>query len=355
MTDFKGFNDWIEIFRGGKQMDSNGREHNGDALIQNAVDTFDPAKHEPPVVVGHPKDNAPAFGWVQGLRTSVKNGATILEAKFKDIVPEFEAIVKQGLFKKRSASFYPDGRLRHVGFLGAAPPAVKGLADLKFDDADNAISFEDINNQTGGKSMDFKEFIEGMKWWKKEVEDAARQPGASPNPAPPPPAAGDVKTFTEADIEAAKKEAEAAARKKAEVDFAEQTRKVRQEAAQKEISVWCDQLVKSGKIAPAWIDMGLKEFCQGLPVETEVSFTEKVKATPSAWFRQFIETLPKLVNFDEIAKRDGAATGSAAEKMEALIRAKMEKKPDLGYVAAFNEVQTENRDLALEYANELTQ
>jgi hypothetical protein len=37
---FKGFDDWIEIFRGGKQTDSQGREHDGDALIAQAVETL---------------------------------------------------------------------------------------------------------------------------------------------------------------------------------------------------------------------------------------------------------------------------------------------------------------------------
>ena len=136
--EFKGFDNWIEIFRGGKQIDSAGREHDGDAIINLAVKNFDAKTHEPPLVVGHPQNNAPAFGWVQGLKES---GGRLL-AKFKDVVPEFEAIAKQGLYKKRSASFYPDGRLRHVGFLGAAPPAVKGLADLKFDDDAESICFE---------------------------------------------------------------------------------------------------------------------------------------------------------------------------------------------------------------------
>ncbi len=51
-------------------------------------------------------------------------------------------MVKAGRFKSRSASFYhPDNPnnpkpgvyyLRHVGFLGAQPPAVKGLKAVEF-------------------------------------------------------------------------------------------------------------------------------------------------------------------------------------------------------------------------------
>ena len=138
---FKGFNDWIEIFRGGRQVDSRGNEHDGDVVIDKALASFDPREHEPPLTVGHPEDNSPAFGWVEGLKEAVKDGVKVLMAKFRQVAPDFEDLVKQGLFKKRSASFYPDGRLRHVGFLGAAPPAVKGLADMAFAEKGEFIAF----------------------------------------------------------------------------------------------------------------------------------------------------------------------------------------------------------------------
>ena len=139
MMDFKGFEDWVPIFKGGNQIDSRGHEHDGDELINKAITSFDPSSHEPPVVIGHPKNNSPTFGWVKDLKCI----GNLLCAKFRDIVPEFENAVKIGLFKKRSASFFPDGRLRHVGFLGGMPPAVKGLADLKFNEEEgNIMSFD---------------------------------------------------------------------------------------------------------------------------------------------------------------------------------------------------------------------
>jgi hypothetical protein len=51
-------------------------------------------------------------------------------------------VVKQGLFKKRSVSLYPDMTLRHVGFLGAVPPSIKGLADIQFKEGAQAMTFE---------------------------------------------------------------------------------------------------------------------------------------------------------------------------------------------------------------------
>jgi hypothetical protein len=141
MMNFKGFDEWIEIFKGGSQVDSKGREHDGDKIIDKAVETFNPKKHEPPLVVGHPKDNGPAYGWVEGLKSSFKDGVKVLMVKCKQVMPEFEEMVKRGFFKKRSACFYSDGRLRHVGFLGAMPPAVKGLQDMGFNSGDDVVAF----------------------------------------------------------------------------------------------------------------------------------------------------------------------------------------------------------------------
>jgi len=133
-----GFEDWVPIFRGGRQIDSAGRVHDGAALIDSAVAKFNAAEHEPPAVIGHPKDNAPAWGWVEGL----KKEGNLLLAKFRQVQPEFADMVRKGLFKKRSAAFYPDGRLRHVGFLGAMPPAVKGLPDIGAFDEGESVTFE---------------------------------------------------------------------------------------------------------------------------------------------------------------------------------------------------------------------
>lgn len=152
--EFKGFGDWIEIFKGGKQTDSSGRDHDGDEVIDKIVEKFNPGHHEPPIVIGHPKDNAPAYGWVEGLKTMFKNGVKLLLMKAKGIVPEFENMVKKGMLKKRSISVYPDGSLRHVAFLGAAPPAVKGLEDLNWNEEESGLDFECVAEEAYNNFQD---------------------------------------------------------------------------------------------------------------------------------------------------------------------------------------------------------
>ncbi len=130
---------WMAVFRTGRHTDSHGNEREwteGD--LDRIAAGYDPAKHEAPVVIGHPKENGPAFGWVEKLE---RVGDT-LWAEIKPTVEGFSDWVKSGLWKKRSISLYPDMTLRHIGFLGAMPPAVKGLPDFKFEEKEDAMSIE---------------------------------------------------------------------------------------------------------------------------------------------------------------------------------------------------------------------
>ena len=426
---FAGFEDWVPIFAGGKQTDSAGNEHDGDGLIDKAVSLFSPEYHEPPVVVGHPKDNSPAFGWVESVKKAaqtLKDGTVVnmLMAKFKDVVPEFASAVQQGLYKKRSASFYPDGRLRHVGFLGGMPPAVKGLADLKFSDDDKAIEFEEpIEFMTGSWGLDrcaslFRSirdfFIE--KFGKEEAdkvipsyniddikESADQMSRVDIQTAEKPlfsEKEGDSmpKTFTEeelqaqlkaerdritaekdaefaeqkrmadaateaaraadakrlADIEAAKADVEAAM----EAKFTEQRRKDQEAAHKKEIVEFITGGVNAGKILPAWEKMGLAQFMEALPAEKVITFGEgdgAVEQTPYGFFKAFLAELPKTVNFAEFATRnkDAGEVGNAGVKLNDLTSKKLKEKPDMGWAAAFSEVQLENLSLVKEYEQEM--
>ena len=131
--------EWIQIFRIGEHVSSSGVRKNWTAEeLDQIVAKYDPVKHEAPVEIGHPAGNAPSFGWVEAL----KREGEFLYAKLKNLVPEFIEMVKRGLFKKRSISLYPDLTLRHIGFLGAVPPAVKGLADIKFESGKETITLE---------------------------------------------------------------------------------------------------------------------------------------------------------------------------------------------------------------------
>lgn len=125
---------WTEVFRTG---DYNEKGRFSSADLDQMVANFDPSYHEPPVIVGKPKHDAPAYAWVAGLKRS---GNTLL-GKLKDVDPQFGEMVRNGRFKKRTVSLYSTAKgwaVRHLGFLGAPPPEVKGLSNTTFKEDDES-------------------------------------------------------------------------------------------------------------------------------------------------------------------------------------------------------------------------
>lgn len=124
----------IEVFRTGTFADSTGeqRTYTNDDLRKIADNYNSRLAQDPsvmaPIVKGHPVDNAPALGWTAYL----KNLGDKLIAGIRNINPEFMEELQEGRYKKISISLYPDLLLRHIGFLGAASPAVSGLEPADF-------------------------------------------------------------------------------------------------------------------------------------------------------------------------------------------------------------------------------
>lgn len=134
---------WVEIFKAGTHTDAKGRE------FKASVDDLDQivanqALGRAPAVLGHPKDNDPAYAWVDGLK---RDGESLF-AKFGDINPAFDDGVALGSYRNRSIKIVRDKakglRLWHVGWLGAQPPAIDGLSPnpVQFAAGDVDDSFE---------------------------------------------------------------------------------------------------------------------------------------------------------------------------------------------------------------------
>lgn len=128
----------IEILRAGTFTGMNNKPQTITAQeLERIAATYDPADHPAPIVIGHPEADAPAYGWVDGL--FVEGG--VLKATIRDAVPEFTEAVRKGRYQKVSVSlFLPNSPanpkpesfyLKHIGFLGAAAPAVPGLKPVR--------------------------------------------------------------------------------------------------------------------------------------------------------------------------------------------------------------------------------
>ena len=130
---------WFEILKPGTFKDTSGKEHTFTlGRLKEIERKFNEQTNEAPLVVGHPEVNAPAYGWAQKLKLVGDR----LKALPHQIVPEFAEAVNRGIYKYVSVSLRPDDSLRHIGFLGGMPPAVKGLAPVTFAEDPGSITID---------------------------------------------------------------------------------------------------------------------------------------------------------------------------------------------------------------------
>lgn len=104
-----------------------------DAEVQELATDYDGTNAPAPAVVGHPEIDAPAYGWIQ----SAKKVGDDLLLTVGSMTQQFVDWLDAKHYRKVSiALFRPDdpgnpkpGKwyIRHLGFLGATPPAVSGL------------------------------------------------------------------------------------------------------------------------------------------------------------------------------------------------------------------------------------
>ncbi|KAE9641961.1 phage protease [Pseudomonas sp. PB106] len=136
----------LHIFKPGLHTASCGTTLNfTDSDLTATVAAYNPSLHEAPLVIGHPQHDAPAAGWVKTLAATPEG----LIATPQQIDPTFAESIANGSYKKVSASFYhptaPNNPvpgvyyLRHVGFLGAQPPAVKGLRPIELAESEPGV------------------------------------------------------------------------------------------------------------------------------------------------------------------------------------------------------------------------
>lgn len=338
----------IEIFRAGRHTPMRGEplEFSAADLAASAA-AYDPALHEAPLVVGHPREDAPAYGWVRAL--SAQGDSLLAEPAQLDAA--FAELVGAGRYKKVSASFYrPDAPnnpkpgvyyLRHVGFLGAMPPAVKGLAPVRFAGGDEeCVTVECGEGDTAGILGRIVTVLRRVREWVIErdgreaadtiipaweldwaAEDATRvRVEADPDPAfiertqprkettvPNIPVIPD-NAHPEKDGRQSGPVVPDASAAALPADFAERLEQLeKREAAlaarqrKADAARIVDAAVASGRLTGAQAE-GLAEFMAALPDDATVSFGEgdAVKAMPPRQFvRAFLARLPVQVDFAE--------------------------------------------------------
>lgn len=316
----------IEIFRAGRHVAMDGRSFDfSRADIAAIAASYDPATSEAPIVVGHPELHAPAYGWVRGLEAQ----GDVLVAKVDQVDPAFAELVNAGRFKKVSASLFaagspgnpkPEGYyLRHVGFLGATAPAVKGLRDASFAAADGVLSFGD-NDRWAFRSIadvlrkmrDY--FVEAKgaeaadqmapSWLIDSIAEAGRAPEAVQSYAEPAPVRFAAPTAEEITMP---QTAEQLAQR--ETELAERERRIaaaESERARAGYAEFAESLVARGSLLPRQ-KVAVVECLALLAGAQPISFAdgdETKTAQPVDLLRSLLSDLPAQISFSEKSGAD---------------------------------------------------
>lgn len=271
----------LHIFKPGRHTAMSGATLEFSATdLAASAHAYDPAKFEAPLVVGHPRLDAPAYGWVSRLTAGVSG----LEAEPHQVDAAFADLVNEGRFKKISASFFmPDAPgnpvpgvfyLRHVGFLGAAAPAVKGLRSPEFS-----------ADETGIETIEFS----------THEELSAVTP--------------EEKAALEAENAQLKQQlADAAAREKTQASAARHDRH----------ASFCEALVTEGRLVPGLAPVIIATLDFVADQEQVVEFAEGDSKKPLATALQdALKAAPKLIEFGEKSADKGAQEKAAAASFAA--------------------------------------
>jgi len=286
---------WIEVFKAGTHTASNGivKTYTDKDLDDIAAKYNSQSDHEAPIVIGHPKDNEPAYGWIKELKR-VENK---LHAFVEVVSDKFKEAVQKGMFKKVSIALYGDNLLRHIGFLGATPPAVKGLAPVAFREGEEYSEFSTETEESG--------FLKRLfAWIKNYNEDPIQEEEMSKE------LTEKIQQLETSYAEAVKRldeqgktiEEQSKTIADLKTELADQKvnddirlKKVQFEEAKKNFDMFVEGLIKEGKILPAEKESLMSEYEDIYNANSQLTFKENEKPLIDK-FRERLSNRPVIAN-----------------------------------------------------------
>lgn len=303
---------WIDLFKIGTHTDASGNAKEWTASeLQTIADKYNGQeienKHKAPAIAGeHLEDKKLiAYGWVKELKFENNH----LWGLFEKIDPDFKAMVNDGKFNTVSIALYPDLLLQHVAFLGAIPPAVKGLKAPKFSDEGRTITTVTYQksknyqfNEKGGK-MTLDEFI-------KALVDAVKATDGDE-------VAGNVRATAEKMKDSVVFTAAKVDGKEPEQQFSESPELKR--IAQLEMQLYnqkndsfFSEMIKSGRLLPKQLP-ALETILNGTFNDNrKLQFSEGKSLSIADAVKEFVRSMPENYSmFSEIATADKASSTMA--------------------------------------------
>lgn len=294
---------FFEVFKAGTYPQGVFSPDEVNALAQN----YDPQFCEAPVTLDH-EQKGPAYGWVSELKS--ENGK--LKASFKDLSEELKEFVKSGKYKKISVEIYRnlEGKqpyLKAVSFLGASIPQVKGMSPIEFKEGEaETYIFENVNKiETPLKPQ--QNTVVGNEEIVSESEHTSSDDDAIVKLSQANETISKMQEqIAEMNLSIAKLQNNASACKEAETEL----QKLRGEITQNRFEQFLNQKVNNGHLTPIQKNLSLKIL---MSLENVKQFSEQDSQVDA--FKELIETLPKQIEFQEIATKDNISDVDAeAEK-----------------------------------------
>lgn len=319
----------LEIFKAGTFVAENGQTYSfSEDDVRASVAAYNPETFKAPLVVGHPKTDAPAYGWTASL--SFSEDTKKVTAIPEQVNAEFAELVNAGTYPKISASFYPPNHpsnpvpgvyyLKHVGFLGGAAPAVKGLAMASFTEETDSlitIDFSDSGREmwwsaarifrnlrdhflstTNAETAD-KIIPDYLVRSAEEAEFALRNQSRTGLSFSEP----ELNTMSQQNATAdfAEQQAALTAREQALAAKEKALADKEREQANTETASFVEGLVKEGKLLPK-DQAAITAVLASLDAQTTVSFAEgenTIEKPVAQTLRDFLSAQPQLVDFAE--------------------------------------------------------
>ena len=392
----------VEAFKAGTHTDAGGHTETWSAAdLQNIAAKYNEKKaiQPAPVVLGHPMDSSPAYGWVTGARAVGDS----LYLTLGELNPDFVQALKNGSYKTRSISLYEDGTIRHLGFLGGSQPAIKGLKPFSFvEDANTKTytfsegvkimaqdnSLEDLKKENSFFKKLFSMFKvevpsvadfaegdgvakltpqaekeQGAPILETPAEDAGEKPGTeheeqvaketTGEPVKPEDAKIEISKKAQADVkdeanamaaELTTLKAEFAALKSQYDSLVATTTK---EAVETSNRAFCETLVNEGRLRPCDVEIELENINARAYTDSVRSFSEGEVASVVS-YKEHLKSMPKIVEFGEFATASDLPAKDALVGVPAVdsfiedgIKDKMKLNPNISYADALRTVYEE--------------
>lgn len=280
---------FFEVFKAGTYPQGKFTKNQIEELAKN----YDTEFCEAPITLDH-EQKGPAYGWVSSLQA--ENGK--LRASFKDLSDELKEFVQSGKYKKISVEIYRnlEGKspyLKAVSFLGASIPQVKGMQAVEFKEAESDVYEFEVE----AESVEFSEDVETLK---SKISDLEKE----------------ITTFKESNkktetIKSLKSKVDSLSKEldifREKADGKEEIEKelsdIKSTLKKKDYEDFIDKQIEKGTLVPSNKDVvfsvlneldNIKKFGEDSQVITDFKF--------------FIESLPKQIEFDEIAKKEKSTT-----------------------------------------------